>query len=458
MSDTFRLEVLAVDDEAASLELLSAGLESDEIHVTAIQDPHEALRLVSTGRYGAVISDLMMPGMNGMELLQRIVQVDAGIEIILLTGNYSTESAVEAIQKGASDYLTKPVDLAQLRKKIQAVVDEAKRRKQAQRLDRELLNTFEFQGIIGRSPAMLDVFSKIRRIAPHFQTALVTGATGTGKELVARAMHVLGVGPAARFAVCNCSALVETLLESELFGHVKGAFTGAVQDRAGHFETAEGGTVFLDEIGELSLSAQAKLLRVIQNREITRVGSSSMRKVDVRVIGATHRQLADMVRSKTFREDLYYRLSMIEVRLPRLAERKEDLPLLQRHFVEHFSKQYKKNMAGLTRRAQAALARYNWPGNIRELENVIGQACMMATRDLIDVSDLDARIMTIQTAEDEEVMITADELVRRHAQKVLQKVDGNKALAAEILGISRSTLYRLLGDADKDARSAASAG
>ena len=326
--------------------------------------------------------------MNGMELLDRMVAADPGANIILMAAQYSTDSAVEAIQKGAYDYLTKPLDITKLRNRISVLIADAEKRKRALHLDHALIETFQLEGMIGRSPVMLDTFAKIRRVAPHFQTVLVTGPTGTGKELVARALHRLSPYGSGPFVVCNCSALVETLLESELFGYVRGAFTGATQDKIGLFEHASGGTVFLDEIGELSPPAQAKLLRVLQQKEVQRVGSPVTRAVDVRVIGATNRQLRAMVAEGQFREDLYYRISMVEIPLPRLLERKEDLPLLQKHFVNKFATQYRKKIDGITRRAQRRMATYDWPGNVRELENVIGNAAIMTEGNTIDLGDL----------------------------------------------------------------------
>jgi transcriptional regulator with PAS, ATPase and Fis domain len=295
---------------------------------------------------------------------------------------------------------------------------------------------------------MLEVFARIRRAAPHFRTALITGSTGTGKELVARAMHRLSPVASQRLAVCNCSAIVETLFESELFGYVKGAFTGANQDKIGLFEYANGGTVFLDEIGDMPISTQSKLLRVLEYREFQRVGSPVTRKTDVRVVAATNRDLRDMMAKGQFREDLYYRLSMVEIRLPRLADRKEDLPLLERYFVEKYAAQYGKTVRGLTHRAQIVLARYAWPGNIRELENVLGHACMMTEDDTVDVRDLPEHLRGTagpqQQQEEDEDLLPLAEVHRRHALKVLERVEGNKARAAKILGIHRATLYRLI--------------
>jgi DNA-binding NtrC family response regulator len=387
-----------------------------------------------------------MPKMTGIELLERIVAVDPGTDVILLTSHYSPESAVEAIQKGASDYWTKPLDEEKLRSRIATLLGDAAKRRKTLRLDRELLDESNFEGMVGRSPLMLDVFARIRRVAPHFRTILITGPTGTGKELVAHALHGLSPVNKGKFAVCNCSALVETLLESELFGHVRGAFTGATQDKPGLFEYADGGTIFLDEIGELSAPAQAKLLRVLQNRQVQRVGSVTLRNIDVRVIAATHRDLKMMVREKQFREDLYYRLAIVEITLPSLATRGEDLPLLQRFFLQKFAADYGKPIAGLTRRAQARLAAYHWPGNIRELESVIGNACMMTDGNVIDIDDLpeNLRSPNHQDTSKDETFLSLEEVQKRHILRVLEAVGGHKARAAEILGIGRATIYQML--------------
>jgi DNA-binding NtrC family response regulator len=288
------------------------------------------------------------------------MEFDPSTDVILMTAHYSTESAVEAIRKGASDYLNKPISIATLRQRISALVDEARRRRRALQLEDELVAGCEFEGLVGNSPLMWEMFSKIRRIAPHYRTVLVTGETGSGKDLVARALHRLSPATAGRYVVLNCSAVVETLFESELFGHVKGAFTGATQDKMGLFEHAHGGTLFLDEIGDMPLATQAKLLRALQHQEIQRVGSLAARKVDVRVIAATHRNLHAAIAEKQFREDLYYRLAMVEIHVPRLGDRKEDLPLLQRSLIAKFAAQYGKTVRGLTPRAQMLLGRGCW--------------------------------------------------------------------------------------------------
>jgi DNA-binding NtrC family response regulator len=440
------ITLLAIDDEPHVLELISEALQQEGLEIITANEPEAGLKLFFERRPQVVITDFMMPKLNGMELLQKIVAVDPGAEVILMTANYSTDLAVEAIQKGACDFVTKPLDLERLRGRVKQLLADAEVRRRALQLDYELLANYEVEGMIGRSPLVLDVTAKLRRIAPHFRSVLLTGQTGTGKELAARALHRFSPGHSKPFAVCNCSAIVDTLFESELFGYVRGAFTGATQDKIGLFEFANGGTVFLDEIGELPLGAQAKLLRVLQNQEVQRVGSPVTRKIDVRVVAATNRDLRAMVGEKRFRDDLYYRLAMVEVTLPRLADRKEDLPLLQRHFLERFAVQYNKDISVITRRAQALLARYHWPGNVRELENVIGSACMLAQGPAIDMNDLPEHIRTGTASDpDDDNMVSLETVEHRHVLRVLAAVDGNKNRAAEILGISRATLYSILG-------------
>ncbi|MGD0205889.1 MAG: sigma-54 dependent transcriptional regulator, partial [Dehalococcoidia bacterium] len=364
------ITIVAIDDDAMILELVRDGLAQEGVEILTSTDAQSGLELVLRRRAQIVMLDLMMPHLSGMEVLERIVEADPGIDVILLTGHYSTDSAVEAIQKGACDYLTKPVSIDKLRERVGSLLADARQRQRALQSERALLEASLFEGIVGQSPLMLEVFARIRRVAPHFRTVLVTGATGTGKELAARALHRLSPAASGPFVVVNCAAVVETLFESELFGHVRGAFTGATQDKVGMFEYAQGGTLMLDEIGDTPLATQSKLLRVLQTQEVQRVGSPAVRKLDVRVIGATNRDLETLGAEKKFRDDLYYRLSMVEIKLPRLAERKEDLPLLERHFLERFAAEYHKPLAHLTRRAQSVLARYPWPGNVRELENV----------------------------------------------------------------------------------------
>src|SRR6185437_8358306 len=380
------VSLVIVDDNPGSLELLSTALEQPGLDIFAASDPEDGLDLIFQKHPHIVLTDLVMPKMSGLDLLDRIVHFDPGIEVILMTAHYSTESAVEAIRKGASDYLNKPISIPALRERFRSMIEDVRRRQKVLEIEDELRDSAQFERIIGNSPAMWELFSRIRRIAPHFRTALIAGPTGSGKELVAQALHRLSPASSGNLVVVNCSAVVETLFESELFGHVKGSFTGATHDKVGLVEHAGNGILFLDEIGDMPLSTQAKLLRTIQNQEVQRVGSLQARKVSFRVIAATHRDLRAMIRDGRFREDLYYRLSMVELRVPSLVERKEDLPLLARHFVEKFSKQFDKPIRGMTQRASIAISRYEWPGNVRELENAIGHACMMVLNDMIDVA------------------------------------------------------------------------
>jgi len=438
--------VLVIDEDAQNLNLVRTALEQHGLRIVAAEDPEAGFATFLRIRPRVVLLRLEMKKVAGMELLARMLAVDPGVDAILMAADYSTESAVAAIKEGACDYMTKPLDIAKLRSRIVGLHADAEQRRKTLNLDLEMVEAYSFEGIVGRSPLMLEVFAKVRRIAPHFRTVLVTGPTGTGKELVAQALHRLSSAARNKFVVCNCSALVESLLESELFGHVRGAFTGAAQDKAGLFEHADGGTIFLDEIGELSPNAQAKLLRVLQNRQIQRVGAVVPRDVNVRVVAATHRNLKTMVKEGKFREDLYYRLAMIDLQLPPLASRREDLPLLIRHFVEKFASEYKKPIAGLSRRAQLRMAAYPWPGNVRELENVIGNACMMVDDTVIDVGDLPERFRERLAGEAtaDDTLLSLEEVQRRHILRVLEGVGGNKARAAEVLGIGRATIYELL--------------
>jgi len=448
MANEASITLLAIDDDPASLELVSDALEQTGLGILTATDAQTGLNIIREKRPEIVLLDLMIPGVKGMELLDKIVSIAPEAEVILVTGHYSTDSAVEAIRKGASDYITKPLSIPNLRQRVGVLVEEARRRQSAARLDSELLRASEFQRMVGRSPAMMDVFARIRRVAPHFRTILITGDTGTGKELVARALHQLSPAQSGPFAVCNASAVVETLFESELFGHKRGAFTGAIHDKIGLFEYADGGSLFLDEIGDMPLATQTKLLRVLQTQEVQRVGAIETRKVDVRVIAATNRPLRTLIAEKQFREDLFYRLSMVELKLPTLSERKEDLALLVQHFIRRFAEQYKKNIHGISDRGLMLLSRYSWPGNVRELENVLGNACMMTEAETIGVRDLPDYLISrpAEVSTDDEEDLPLAEVERRHAARVLARTGGNKVRAAKILGINRATLARLVDD------------
>jgi len=448
------ISIVILDDNPGSLELLSTALARDGVTIHTASLPSQALALVEKHRPQLVLTDLVMPEMTGLEVLKRIMQTAPATDVVLMTAHYTTETAVQAIRNGAADYLEKPIRLHILRERVGRLIADAERR-QAAGADAE------FEGLIGSSPRMAELFARILRIAPHYRSALIQGATGTGKDLVARALHARS-GVKGQYVVLNCSAVVETLFESELFGHVRGAFTGADRDKPGLIEAASEGTLFLDEIGDMPLATQAKLLRALQNQEIQRVGSLQMRKVNVRVIAATHRNLRQAVADRLFREDLYYRLAMVEIPVPSLAERKEDLPLLIRHFIEKFSQQYGKPIRNLSPRARLLLERHSWPGNVRELENVLGHACMMAETDEIDVADLPSAVTgsatgvappasgeaaapsstvappTAAPSAAEDASLAEHE--RQLVASALEKAQGNQSQAARALGIGRDAL------------------
>jgi DNA-binding NtrC family response regulator len=388
-----------------------------------------------------------MQGAGHLEVLDRIVEHDPAIDVVVMAACPTSEAAAEAIRRGAAEYLSKTLRISELSGRIRILRDVARRRQRENALNRVTEATY-FDGMIGRSPALGDMCSRIRRIAPHYRTALITGETGTGKELVARTLHNLSPVSRGRFVALNCSAVVETLFESELFGHVRGAFTGATQDKMGLFEYADTGTILLDEIGDLPPCTQAKLLRLLQNHEVLRVGSLIPRRIDVRVIAATHRDLRQCIAAKTFREDLYYRLAMIEIAVPSLAERKQDLPLLITHYISMFSSQFGRKIRGVTRRVQILLARYNWPGNVRELENVVGYACMMTDSDIVDVHDLPeylvnphppvAKVPPVRI--DAQVSASLAEQEKLLVLDALMHAGGNQSMAARSLRIGRDAI------------------
>ena len=381
------------------------------------------------------------------DFLDRALRCDPGLHIMVMTAGYTLDAALEAIRRGATDFLPKPIDHFRLKRTLDDASSLYDQRRRVRALEEQLLKDLEFHGIVGKSPAMLEVFDFSRKVARHYTNVLLVRPTGSGKELVARAIHQISPVSQQRLAVCNCSAMVDTLLESQLFGHVRGAFTGATDTRPGLFEYANGGTVFLDEVGETSLAMQAKLLRVIQNREIQRVGSPEVKQVNVRLIAATNRDLRAEVLSGRFREDLFYRLNSIQIRIPSLAERLEDIPLLVQFFLKKYNDAYGKNIAGLTRRAQTILLQHPWPGNVRELENVISTSCITAMGDFIDIADLPENLQhrAAPLASDGEWRpLCLDEVRKLHIQKVLQLCNGNRLRAAQILGIGRTSLYRYL--------------
>jgi len=438
------ISLLIIDDDLGALEMLSNALAQPGLEILTTSNPEDGLAIFCNRRPKIVLTELVMPQMSGMEVLERVMEIEPATHVILMTAHYSTETAVQSIRKGASDYLNKPVKIGPLRESIGQLVEEARRRERSLQIEEEFRNHSAFQGIVGRSAHMCEMLSRIRRVAPHYRTVLIVGETGTGKDSVAHALHRLSPVASGPFVVLNCSAVVETLFESELFGHVKGSFTGATQDKPGLFEHAHGGTLFLDEIGDMPLATQAKLLRVLQNQEVQRVGALHTHKVDVRVVAATNQILSVAIAQKRFREDLYYRLSMVEIQAPRLADRKNDLPLLEQHFVARFAAQYDKEIRGLTDRAQTRLLQHSWPGNVRELENVIGCAAMMTTSDMIDVHDLPPhlQIPALSVRASEGDVLEGQE--RLLIMQAMETAGGNQTEAARILSISRDRLrYKL---------------
>jgi DNA-binding NtrC family response regulator len=436
-----------LDDDHAQLDLLSAVIEDLGYQAITTSDPEEALGLVRSGQCRVVLVDVNMPGMNGYGFLDRALRSDPGIHVIVMTGEYQLESALDAIRRGATDFLPKPIDRTRLKRVLDEVATICDQRKRVRALEERLLKHLQFHGIVGKSPAMLEVFDFARKVAKHYTSVLLMGSTGTGKELVARAIHKISPVSQQKLAICNCSAMVDTLLESQLFGHMRGSFTGATHTRPGLFEYANNGTVFLDEIGETSLLMQAKLLRVIQTREIQRVGSPEVRQVNVRLIAATNRDLRAEVLAGKFREDLFYRLSSIQIRMPSLTERLEDIPLLVRYFLKKYNDVYGKNIRGLTRRAQTVLLQHAWPGNVRELENVIATAAITATGDFIDLRDLPEHVQHrgLRRPEGGDWRpLALDEVRKLHIQRVLELCLGNRLRAAQLLGIGRTSLYRYL--------------
>lgn len=448
LESTQGFSILFIDAEQATIDLMHHSVADLPVKISGTPDSQKGLELLKRFQPRLVFLSAKLALAGQTNFLTEILRIDPRVEVVLMTEGDSPSSTLEAVQKGAADCVSKPLSTATFRAKVQQALDAAKRNQITAELEGELLSSFQFHGMVGRSPAMLDLFNKMSRVAPHFRGVLVSGPSGSGKELVARGLHELSPAGGGPFIACNCAGIPESLADSEMFGYVKGAFTGAEREKRGFFEEAHGGTIFLDEISEMSLAMQAKLLRVLQTHEIQRVGSPVPRKLDIRVIAATNRDLREEVSERRFREDLFYRLSTVHLRLPSLAERKEDLPLLQRHFVQKFAQQYSKNIVGITRRAQTLLSRYSWPGNVRELENVIAHACMLSHGQVLDIEDFREKLGFQTSLPSDPPPLSLKAIQQKHVRDVLNFVQGNKARAAEILGISRSTLYKILAGED----------
>ena len=452
--------LLVVDDEQGILDVVGRFARRAGFDVVACSGGHAAIAQMQVRRADLVMVDLRMPDVGGLDVLRAIRETDPHCQAVLMTGFASVDTAVEAIKLGAMDYLSKPLDFARLEQLLGSVREEIERRHSLLSMEGDLARRLEFAGMIGRGPVMQELFGMIRRLAPHVRTALVTGETGTGKELVARALHKTGPRRERRFVTVNCSAVVETLFESELFGHMRGAFTGATDNKPGLFELADGGTLFLDEIGELPLAVQAKLLRVLELGEVHRVGSLEPRQVNVHVVAATNRDLRTEVACGRFRSDLYYRLNIVEVKLPALRDRREDIPYLTAAFVRDTSERLQKPLLGLTPGAERLLASAPWDGNVRELRNVIERACILTDGDFITERELAISLpinppalasvpfpASVAQAFGVPMSVESDLLVnveRDHIQRALVRAGGNKKAAAKMLGLSRRALYRRL--------------
>jgi len=447
-------QILIVDDEPEMCSVLSDILKDEGYDTETATSGEKALARMGERDFAVVITDLNMKGMPGMALLKHIKQRHLDTNVIIMTGFGSIESAIEAMKDGAYDYVTKPVKSEQLAVITQKAAREVALRRELVRLRREVEKEYSFNQILGKSKPMQAIFELVRRITPSPSSVLITGESGTGKELVARAVHYNSPRAQGPFIPVNCAAIPENLLESEMFGHMKGAFTDAKADRKGLFEEAQGGTLFLDEISELPISLQAKLLRVLQEKEIRRVGGTRSLPVDARVIAATNLDLAGEVKAKRFREDLYYRMNVIEVHMPALRERPEDIPLLVMHFIKKYAEPMKKPVAGLTEGALALLMDYAWPGNVRELENVIERGVTLMRGEKIGSEDLPQAVRgdsgdRHMIEEAAEKTRTLAEVERAYILRVMEKTAGNKYQAAQMLGIDRKTLYRKLDEIEK---------
>ncbi len=442
--------VLIIDNDRAHAETVAEVLERAGFACTTAASGPEGARLIREKEFDVIITDLVMNDIDGLGILNLAKQEQPEAEVILITGHGTIQSAVTAMREGAFNYLLKPLDLAQLRAVTEKAAENVSLRRTNLELHRRLDEKFGFEGVVGDSPQMREVIEKLKRIAPTNATVLILGETGTGKELVAQAIHQNSPRKNKPFVALNCAALSENILESELFGHVKGSFTDACSDRVGKFEYAHGGTLFLDEVGDMPIATQIKLLRVLENGEITRVGSNDPIKVNVRVLSATNQNLEECVQAGRFRADLYHRLKVVTIRLPSLAERPEDIPVLTDHFVRMFAKKHGKQIRGVSAAARRILQTYRWPGNVRQLRNVIESMTVVDFDGILDVDDLPEELAdrsspvaaTNQVSLANLVGRPLEELERLFIAETLRATGGNREEAARLLGIGERTLYR----------------
>jgi DNA-binding NtrC family response regulator len=440
------MKILVVDDEAPIREMIKKGLsQMGGYSVEVAQNGKEAIEKLEKDIFDLVLTDIKMPEMDGLELLKNIKGTRPEMMVILMTAYGSIETAVEAMRIGANDYITKPINFDDLLIHISKVQKESLLLRENLLLRMEVRKKFEFNNIIGKSKKMQEVFSLIEKVAPGSSTVMIYGGSGTGKELVAKAIHYNSPRVDRPFIPFNCGAIPETLVESELFGHTKGAFTGAIQAKKGLFEEANGGTLFLDEISNILPSVQVKLLRVLQEKELMRVGSTERTKIDVRMIAATNENLEENMKQGKFREDLFYRLHVFPIFLPDLKDRKEDIPLLAYHFLDLYSKEAKKEIKGISKEAMKLLLEYHWQGNVRELENTIERAVIMTDRDHLVPNDLPKDLIEgfseiIKRGVKDRKSL--DDIKSEYIKEILKEVGGNKRIASEILRVNPRTLYR----------------
>jgi two-component system response regulator HydG len=440
-----RSRILIVEDDRPQADAVAEALQRVGHTCIVVTEPRRALEIMERDGFDLVITDLMMHEVSGMEILQAARRLDPGAEVIVITGHGTIETAVQAMRDGAWDYITKPLNLAELRDRVAKALEHRRLVRRTAQLSEQLEERFGFEGIIGQSAVIRRVIDVCRQIAPTDATVLIEGESGTGKELVAKALHNNSPRKAGNFVALNCAALSEGILESELFGHEKGAFTGAVTTRKGRFEHADGGTLFLDEVGDMPIATQIKLLRVIESREIVRVGSNEPRKVDVRLLSATHRHLEDLVKEGKFREDLFFRLKVVRIVLPPLRDHRQDIPLLTDHYLPSLAAEHHKDVTGITPEAQRLLGAYGWPGNVRELINTLETMIVLAQHPVLDVSDIPPEIRPAPgatSAGSVQPGIPLEEAERLLVERTLEMTGGNRQEAARKLGIGERTLYR----------------
>ena len=441
--------ILVVDDDLGHRTMLCTLLGEWGYDIFEADDGSTAIEKVKDRSFELVLMDVRMLKVSGLEALDAIKSYNPAIPVIIMTAYSSVETAVESLKKGAYDYLTKPLDFEKLKLTIRRAMEHTRLKEENRVLKEHLDRQFDRRKIIGRSPQMADLLDTVARVAPSEATVLLTGESGTGKELVAGAIHYNSHRKKGPFIQINCAALTETLLESELFGHEKGAFTGADRRKEGCFLRAHGGTIFLDEVSEMSLTMQVKLLRVLQEREITRVGGEQAIPVDVRVVGATNKDLQDLSARGEFREDLYYRLNVVGLEIPPLRKRRDDIPLLAQHFLEDFAERNRKTIKGFTPKAMDSILKYDWPGNVRELMNAVERGVVLARSEYLDGVDLRINIDTEPTGSADDSVVaqpvgSLQQVEKTAILKTLASTGGNKSEAARILGITRKTLHQKL--------------